>query len=291
MGLDDPDARDEITLKYAKSADAILYCMKSQDVYSAKDKQILSMLRSLGYESIFFIITYYDHVRESAILGEMSEKEFQGVMGNYLIPWTELKGNGIQYVDSRSALAGKIQKNEEKVACSGIREVEIALEAFLVEEKGRAKLLTTLRSLRSINRAVRQIIPARRSMWQMSTEELEKRCRDAEQPLRNLETKRQLMVGVVGQRIGDIARDARDMADGFFLSSPDKVVQWGNAYEIKASTFPPTKSTLKPVVEEVIEHIRACIEEDTANWNHNELAPMIESRMGEMQESLEKRCP
>lgn len=289
VGLDDPDSRDEITLEYAKSADAILYCMKSQDAYSAKDKQILSMLKSLGYESIFFIITYYDHIQNSAMLGEMSEDNFKRVMRSNLISWTELKENGIHYVDSRSALIGSKEQNDAKIASSGIRDIEKALESFLVEEKGRAKLLTTQRALRTANRAVRQIIPARRSMWQTSTEELEKRYRNAELPLKNLEAKRQLMVGAVGQRIGDIGRDAYDMADGFFMSLPDKIVRWANEYEIEASVgFPPRKSTLEPVVKEVVEHLKTCIEEEAANWNRSELAPMIESSMTEVQESLEK---
>lgn len=289
VGLDDPDSRDEITLEYAKSADAILYCMKSQDAYSAKDKQILSMLKSLGYESIFFIITYYDHIQDSAALGEMSEEGFQRVMFNNLISWTELKENGIHYVDSRSALQGSIRNNEDLVSSSGILDLEKALESFLVEEKGRAKLLTTLRALHTANRAVRQIIPARRLMWQTSTEELEKRYRNAELPLKNLEAKRQLMVGAVGQGIGDIARDAYDMADGFFMSLPDKIVRWANEYEIEASVgFPPRKATLEPIVKEIIEHLKACIEEEAANWSRNELAPMIESRMNEVQELLEK---
>lgn len=289
VGLDDPDSRDEITLEYAKSADAILYCMKSQDAYSAKDIQTLSILKSLGYDSVFFIITYYDHIRDSAMLGETSEDDFQRTMRNNLIAWTELKENGIHYVDSRSALSGSMQKNEDMVVSSGIRHIEKALETFLIEEKGRAKLLTTLRSLRSINRMTRQTIPARRAMWQTSTQELEKRYRNAEQPLKNLEAKRQLMVGAVDQRIVDITRDVYDMADSFFMSLPDKIVQWADGYEIEASIgFPPLRSTLEPVAMEVVDHIKICIEEEIANWNRNELAPMIESRMDEMLEALEQ---
>ncbi len=288
VGLDDPDARDEITLDYARSADVMLYCMKSQDAYSKKDKQTFSLLESLGYESIFFIISYYDHIRNSAALGEMSEENFRDFMKKSLSSWTELGEKGIHYVDSQTALSGHIQQNDEKIASSGIREVENALEIFLVEEKGRAKLLTTLRSLNSTNRSIRQIILARRAMWQTSKEELERRYRNADQPLKNLETKRQLIVGSVGQRISDITRDAYDLADSFFMSLPDKIVVWASDYEIESSVgLIPRKSTLEPVIKEVVEHIKICIEKEIADWNNNELTKMIESRMEEIQEYLE----
>ena len=66
-------------MRQAASADAILYCMKSQDAYSAKDKQVLGMLQILGYTSLFFLVTYWDHIRAAAAMGEMTEEEFVAV--------------------------------------------------------------------------------------------------------------------------------------------------------------------------------------------------------------------
>ena len=56
VGLNDPDSRHEITLDYAQSADAVLYLMTSGATYSATDAEAIRYLRSLGYESPFFII-------------------------------------------------------------------------------------------------------------------------------------------------------------------------------------------------------------------------------------------
>lgn len=217
VGLDDPDSRDDITLDYAKSVDAVLYLMKSQDTGSQKDLDTINLLRSLGYESLFFIITYYDHIKESASFGEQSEEDFQRFIFKTLSPLTELDdSHGIKFVDSRTALIGRMQQNSQRVLESGIEDVEKALESFLVEEKGRAKILTTLRSLSSVNRSVRKVIPSRVDMLQTSIEELEKRYNQAKVPLNLLETKRQLIVKKVDFTIADIARESSDIASSYF---------------------------------------------------------------------------
>jgi hypothetical protein len=291
VGLDDPDSRDAITLDFAQSADVILYCMKSQDAYSAKDKQVLSLLKSLGHESILFIITNYDNVRESAAIGETSERDFRRILEQNLIPWTELKADGIQYVDSKAGLIGRIRGDRELVERSGIEAVEESMGVFLAREKGRAKLMTSLRPLKTINRDSSRRIPSQIQYWQASVSDLEKRYHDAEGPLRLLETTRKAMVSSVEADIKDVARDSRDLADVFFMELPDKIRAWANEYEVKGSVgFPPRKATIQPVVEEVVDHIKGKIAEETARWNQKVLSPMVERNVAAIEDKLEDRA-
>ncbi len=289
VGLDDPDSRDDITLGYAKSVDAVLYLMKSQDTGSKKDLDTIHFLRQLGYESLFFIVTYYDHIKESALVGEQSEQDFRNFVFKNLSPLTEMGNDGIKFIDSRTALIGKRNQDHEKIEESGIEDLEKALESFLVEQKGRAKLLTTLRSLGSVNRTVMKVIPSRIDMIQTSIEELEKRYEDAKIPLNILETKRQLMVNKVDYAIADIVRDVYDMADSYFLKLPDKIPAWTDEYNIESGVgFPPRKSTLEPVVKEVLNHIKMKIESDVSEWTTQTLSPIIGERIQQMQNDLEE---
>jgi len=291
VGLDDPDSRDEVTLRQASSADAILYCMKSQDAYSAKDKQVLGMLQSLGYTSLFFVITYWDHIRAAAAMGEMTEQEFAAVQWRNLAPWTELGKDGIKFVDSKSALLARGAGDAPKLDQSGILEVEGALYRFLSEEKGRAKLLTSLRCLRALSRTVRMVIPSRIGLWQTSATELERRYKEAEQPLRTLEATRQAMVSSVAIAIRDIAAEARDIAERYFLSLPDQVKTWAETYDIQGSVgFPPTKKNITPVVEEVAGHLKEKMQEDIGRWAASSLTPMVAARKERMEESLEEHA-
>ena len=288
VGLDDPDAREAVTMEYAQSVDAILYCMKSQDTYAAKDKQVLGLLKNLGYESIFFIITYYDHIRASVQMGETTEEAFKSEQAKNLAPWSELKGNGIKYVDSKSALLGRTQGNRESIVRSGIEDIESSLEIFLTQEKGRAKLLTSLRSLRGVNRSVRTVIPPRIGMWQTPNAKLEQRYREAEPRLKTLEQTRSLIVESATLTIRDIARQARDCADEYFLKMREKVTQWAADYEIESEFgFPPK---LEPVVKEVVDHLKARIEEDSAEWSRTVLLPIIQEKIQALAQSLEGRA-
>lgn len=291
VGLDDPEARDAITMQYANSADVILYCMSGVQAYTARDKSVLTLLRSMGHESIFFVITYYDHIRQSIDLGETTEQRFQEEIYGQLTDWTEMGRDGIKFVDSKSALLGRVKGNLEDVEDSGIRDVEDELESFLVQQKGNAKLVTSLRALRTVNREVRRVIPNRIQMLDTSIEDLERRYAEAELPLRNLESKKQLIVGRVNSEITDIARDTYDAADGYFSELADKIGTWATEYEIEGSVgFPPRKSTIEPVVREVIDHLKTCIECDIAEWNRTSLSPMIETRIELMQDTLESEA-
>jgi GTPase SAR1 family protein len=292
VGLDDPDSRDDITLEFSRSVDAILYLMKSQDTGSKKDLDTIQLLRSLGYESLFFIITYYDHIKESALLGEQSEDEFQRFVFKTLSPLTSLDSSyGIKFVDSRIALSGRIKQDRERIAESGIEGVEQALESFLVQEKGRAKLLTTLRSLSSVNRAVMKVIPARIDMYRQTVEELEKQYEEQRLPLELLQTKRQLIVRQFDSSVDDISREVRSLSSIYFEKLPEKIPGWASKYEIKLGVgVPPRKSTMEPVVREVLDHLKQKIELDVSEWNTQELSPRIQYLVQQMYEKLESKA-
>lgn len=291
VGLDDPDSRDSITLDYANSVDAVLYVMKSLDCNSKKDLDTIELLRSLGYQSLFFIITYYDQIKSSAAMGEQSEEEFQEIVYKSLLPLTDLGREGIRFVDSRSALIGRKQGDDAKVIESGIEAVEQSLESFLVTEKGRAKLITTLRSLSAANKAAMQVIPARIDMLQLSTVDLERRYEAAKGPLNLLQTKRKLIISQVESAIVEISDKALVLATHYFSDLPSKLSGWADQYEIEGGIgFPPRKSTLEPLVKEVLNHLKSEIEKDISNWTAESLSPTIEQGVQNMQDTLESEA-
>lgn len=287
VGLDDPDAREAVTMEYAKSADAILYCMSSTQAYTAKDKVALELLRSVGYENIFFIITYYDHIKDSAERGETTEETFRKDMAKNLTRWTELKNDGIKYVDSRSALLGRMKKSPALIQQSGIEEIEENLGRFLTQEKGRAKLQTSLRSLRSINRQVRTVIPSRIGMWQTPNKELEERYKAAKPRLDNLEQTRRLIIESAALSVRDIGRRAKDLALEHFEGMPNEIKAWAKNYEIETDFGIPPK--VQPVVEEIVDHLKSKIQIGLGNWTNESLVPAVQEGVQALVVSLEGR--
>jgi GTPase Era involved in 16S rRNA processing len=288
VGLDDPESREKVTLEYARNADAILYLMKSQDAYSAKDKQVISTLQGLAFDSMFFIITYYDHIRESVRLGEITEDEFRREMTRCLANSTRLKEQGIKYVDSKSALLGRLQHDQRAVRESGIGEVETAVENFLVTEKGRAKLLNSLAAAKSVNHEVRTRIPSRINMLQTDQNVLEERYRKAKVPLENLEQTVSMVSQQIDTQIANISFRARGLAEQYFTILRNRISEIAEEYEIQTSILglPPR---IKPVVEEVLEHLKSEIGLDMAGWSQTTVQPMVEERVKNLEQSLQDK--
>ncbi len=251
----------------------------------------MPLLKSLGHEAILFIITNYDNVRESAAIGETTEEQFKQIQFQNLAPWTELKAHGIQYVDSKAGLLGRTRGDQAQLERSGIEAVEESMSEFLAEEKGRAKLMTSLRPLRSISRDLSRIMPSQIELWRTEAAVVEKRYRDAEGPLRLLETTRQAIVASVEGEIKDVARDSRDLAEVFFLELPNKIQGWAKEYEVKGKLgFPPRKETIQPLVEEVLDHLKGRIAGETAQWNQSVLSPMVQRKVEAIEDKLEGKA-
>jgi Predicted amidohydrolase len=291
VGLDDPEYLDKVLLEYMPSVDVIIYCMDCLSAYSRPDTKILTLLNSLKFNSIFFVITKFDLVKDSFETGEIAEYKFKNDIYKDLTPWTELGKKGIMFVDSKSALLGKMKHNIDMIESSGILEVEQSLESFLIQEKGRTKLLSTLLSLKETNRPIRRIILSRISMLQTSIDELKKRYKDAELPLKSLEAKRQSMIRQFDSETIIISRKAYYMAKVYCTELHDKINYWASKYEIESSIWViPTRSNIEPIVAEVINYLKEKIDEDTIEWTNKSFFPMIESSVENLKESLEDQA-
>lgn len=256
-------------------------------MYTNKDKVEIAKLQSLGYRSIFFIVTRYDDIKASVAMEEDSEQSFQEYVYKMLSPCTDLGRDGIKFVDSRDALRGWAANDSQWVAKSGLSGVEESLQRFLVEQKGKSKLGTSRYAVCASNQAARVVIPGRIAMQLASIEDLEMRYRSVGLPLKNLQTTRELIVGRIDLAITNISRRARDLAESYFLTLPDKIRMWAENCELAQGVgFPPRTSTLEPLVKEVCMHIESCLDEEIAAWSRCELSPVIDAGITEMQTSL-----
>jgi|GEM_PF-4124721 len=277
VGLDDPGQRDEITFAHVPASDTVLYCMPATSAYTGVDKTVLERIRNLSYRSIFFVVTHYQAIRNSAESGEeISEETFRRRVSANLASWTDLGENGIKYVDSMIALSAQQKKNSDLLEQSGFPALTAALERFLGDEKGRAKLLPSLGVISNVNREVRQKIPLRISMWQSNVSDLAKRYERASAPLRNLETMRSLIMTIVDNSNSSIAQRSADLADQYMLALPARVRGWIYSYTItrELPLFPSEQEVLA-IVDSLTTHVHDRLSEDVAEWNGSELSAMV----------------
>lgn len=103
--------------------------------------------------------------------------------------------------------------------------------------------------------------------------------------------KRQLIVSQFDSTIQDISREAYSMAVPYFQELAAKIPEWSQKYKVEAGVgFPPTKKSIEPVIQEIIDHLKSLIETDAANWTKEQVTPMMETRIQEVQDSLESEA-
>lgn len=287
VSLEDPDNRDKVAKDYIPYMDVIIYCMSSNQIYTNADKNVLALLRAIKYKSIFFLMTKYDQIKLSFELGEFTEALFKEIVLQNLVPYTELGKHGIMFVDSLSALRGKINNDENLINASGICEVEQALKSFLFQEKGKTKLFNSLLILKDINRSAHKSIQSRMSMMQRNVEELKEDYKNVKFSLKLLETKRQLVIQKIDMEIINISKEVNDMIYSHFLGLTYNIKEWASEYEIETPIgFPATSKKIELAVFEVIGYLKEKIEEDTIKWCNSEFFPQVESSIEEMRNSL-----
>lgn len=182
VGLNDPAARDAITLEFAQNADSVVYCMPSIAANNARDGATIAFLKGLGLGgSVFFILTRFDDLERSAEDdGENIAEEMDRIAKN-LIPLAALKKEGVCFVNSFGALKG------EPKAKARLDNIAATLEKFLVSQKGGARLKSNFALLKSVNDDATRRIPEKLKLLQKGVRDIEALMKKTETPLKNRE--------------------------------------------------------------------------------------------------------
>lgn len=154
-GLDEPIYHDSIMLNYLLTTDVVLYCINSQNAFSVRDKVEIERLRALGHKSMIFVLTYFDMLeRNDKMTGRHDAEDTCRHYIDTLSPYTDLGVDGVFFVGSLLALAGKVKGNKEMLEASHLPPLEKRLEQILFNERGRLKLIKAVYSAKNINREV-----------------------------------------------------------------------------------------------------------------------------------------
>lgn len=289
VGLDDPDQRDRITFEQVPNADTVVYCLPGNSAFTAGDRTVLERLKALGYRSMLFVITYYDLVREAVRRGEETETSFRESMSADLAPLTALEENGIRYIDSVMALDGRRLNDERLLEKSGYRSLETALQKFLTEEKGRAKLVASLATLHRVNGLIRDTIPIRISMWQTTASELSARYERAREPLRDLETQRQLILSIVENKTSDFEQQAMRLASDYIDTAQAQVRARVGAYKIEEE-IPVFNGgdKIAEIAAKIDASTRDHLSQHVTEWNAKVLAPAVAGRFESVRAAIDE---
>lgn len=285
-GLDDPTSHDSVTKEYLPTADAIIYCMNSQAAYSAKDKDEIEALRSLGYTSIIFVLTYFDVLQENdEMMGTNDAQTTKEHIIKTLTPLTDLGENGIFFVNSLAAIKGKVQHDAVMLQKSNFPVVEKRMEEILVNERGRLKIIRSLYQTKNINRKNGNYISDSITLANNKHSLIAQQLATAKQALSQAQDKANIINQQVESGVTDIARIARDRGALYLISDLiPNVDSWVNeANPEKGINLLHLKKSIKEYTEAVIDHMKSKISSSMSSWCKNSLvSDCIESQFSNL---------
>jgi GTPase SAR1 family protein len=291
-GLNASDIGTQITTQYLSKVDAILFILTCNQLGTSAEIKTIETIRDYGFEDIFFICNFFDGVRD---------KEKDRVKKSALDKFGELTqrggiDKGIFFISARDATDGYQEDDRELIESSGIIPLQSELELFLTTDKGRSKLISGERVLRSSINKARQIIPSRQKMLDTSLEDLNTRYDAAKEKLNKLEIERQEMVREVTIFRNDIKDLVRIKSREKIQKITYQVESWLESYEIKEplnliswDTF-NIQTALERVINELTVFLVGQVERELKQWQKQELEIFLEERFQVIIQRLENRA-
>ncbi len=284
-GLNEAESRTKVTMEYLRKADAIIFLLVADKLCSQDEMQFVEYnLSGNGFDNPFFVINKIDVVRERE---RPAIKTFaQGKLGQF----TKMGENGFFYVSALDALAGKIDRDENKYRESGMDRFEERLSEFLTKEKGMSKLSQPSKEIKRVlsDEALFKVIPQQRAMLNSSLDEVKKKYETVKPKLDNLQRKKENLKLKLQNKeqmaLPEIQKCATQNMSNLVSSIPGWCKQAEPKTDIGLGT---NKEKVKKAAQEIAEIANEELEKSQLDWKNNTLVPLMETKINEVFGSVE----
>ena len=284
-GLNEHGTRTRVTTEYLSKVDAVIFVLSCQALASQSEMQVIETnIRGGGHEDIFFVCNRFDEVRAN----ERDRIVSYGL--SKLKDKTSFGSKGVYFLSALSALEGRLGGDESRVQQSGILPLENDLSFFLVNDRGRIKLLQPARDLRRLlNKFVFEYVPSQKKMLDTELAELEKQYEEIKPLLDTAERKRQQIkekVLATRQRLKDGARrEVASFVKDMAASIPSWLEDNNPKNKIKFLSL-STKKQAEELVKELTGFVSDRFEQEQAKWQREIFQPFVKGRVEEMGEGI-----
>ncbi|MCD8485993.1 MAG: dynamin family protein [Desertifilum sp.] len=242
-GLNDTEARNELSLGYVNNCHAILFVLRATQPCTLGERRYLeNYIKGRGL-SVFFLVNAWDQVRESLIdpedeeeLAEAEEKlhrVFQANLAEYCqVEGFDLYDERVFLLSSLDALRRRIKNSDASLEGTGFPEFMGALGAFLTKERAISEFRQARTLAKQTERHVRESIERRIPLLEKDVEELKTRIQSVEPEFTKLtEIREQFKAEILATR----DRKAKAIADSFRTY----VLALGNTFETDFLRYQP----------------------------------------------------
>jgi replication fork clamp-binding protein CrfC len=196
-GLNDTEARNELSLGYINNCHAILFVFRATQPCTMGERRYLeNYIKNRGL-SVFFLINAWDQVRESLIdpddPEELAEAEgklrrvFQANLAEYcLTEGHDIYDERVFAITSIKALRLRIKNPDADLAGTGFPEFMAALNTFLTQERAISELRPARTLARQISARVREAVGRRLPLLDRDVNELKEKINSVEPEFKKL---------------------------------------------------------------------------------------------------------
>lgn len=279
-GLNEHGNRTKVTMDYLGRTDAVVFLFSVHALASQSEVAVIDHdLQAAGHEFLFFVCNRFDELRKASDRDRVTQHAYEQLAGR-----TAFGREGVFFISALDAVIAREESRPDLLTRSGMPNLEKALAAFLVKERGRIKLLQPSRQLsRGVKLALFEAIPAQRRMLATTLEQLEKRYDEALPKLREVTRRRDSVVESLDRCRGRLRELVRDAATNHLRDLAARVPEWADnvklTVDINVFKMWTIEKQVEAVAKQVVAGVAPKVEEATYSWQESCLKPLIQHHL------------
>jgi replication fork clamp-binding protein CrfC len=289
-GLNDTEARNELSLNYINNCHAILFVFRaSQPCTLAERRYLENYIKGRGL-TVFFLINGWDEVRESLIdpddTLELQEAEWKlrKVFESNLADYCQVDGNDVYEervfeLSSINALRRRLKNPEDALEGTGFPAFMGALNIFLTQERAIAELRQARTLARQTHKHVHEAVERRIPLLDQDVEELKRRINSVEPEFNQLSNIREQFKQEI-QAVRD--SKARAIAESFRTY----ILNLGNTFESDFLRYQPDIGFMEFLSKGRREEFNAAFKQAFEQYLNDKIAAWELTATGEMREAF-----
>ncbi|BAZ39173.1 dynamin [Calothrix sp. NIES-4101] len=247
-GLNDTEARNELSLGYINNCHAILFVLRASQPCTLGERRYLeNYIKGRGL-SVFFLINAWDQVKEALIDPDDDEelrdsearlrKVFQANLSEYcIVDGQNIYNERVFELSSIQALRKRLKNPQADLEGTGFPEFMSALNIFLTRERAVAELRQVRTLARQVGNNTKEAIQRRIPLLEKGVEELRSRINSVEPEFNKL-------TNIRDQFKTEILQTRDNQAHGISESFRSYVLKLGDTFETDFLRYQPELNML-----------------------------------------------
>lgn len=263
-GLNEIETRTRITTNHLSRADAIIMVFSADKLCSRVEMDFVEKdLKANGFVSPFFVINRMDTLRVDS-----EKEEIKQLAVAKLSTHTRKGEQGIFFISARDAVDAIANDDKEMLNASNLIGFESALSNYLVNERGREKLLPAAELIVSkLERDILgEIIPQKQKGLNLGLQDAIIHQDAAEETLKKAAEKKKKIAEKINVNSERCIEDIFQLIDKFYVELVGKMCLWIDNYNPKSYDELNPRKKAEAIQKEILEYVSEQIKESVNNW-------------------------